>query len=159
MSNTTTQSPSFAEYFAAFVKRRAAKNALASINAKSIFDALDQTNITSVIVDFDGGGDSGQIEQITPYRGDEACDWPECNIHIQDLDMDGGDVLLTQDMREAIETLCYDILEDREGGWENNDGAFGTFSFDAATRKVTLDFNARYTTYETTEHCIEAGEV
>jgi hypothetical protein len=35
-------------------------------------------------------------------------------------------------LSEAIETLCYSYLEQEHGGWENNDGAFGTFELDIA---------------------------
>ena len=158
IGTTTTQSE-FSDFMAAYQKRRDLKKVLASINAKSLFEAFVQTNITSVEVEFDGAGDSGQIEQITPYREAEICDWPTCEINIQDLDMNGGGVLISLDMQKAIEALCYDFLEDREGGWENNDGAYGTFSFDVAARTVTLDFNARYTAVENTAYHIEAGEI
>jgi hypothetical protein len=48
-------------------------------------------------------------------------------------------------LREAIEELCYSYLEQDYGGWENNDGAFGEFIFDVATRKIGLEFNSRFT--------------
>ena len=45
---------------------------------------------------------------------------------------------------EAIETLGYDCLEEDHGGWENNDGAYGEFTFDVAERTITLDYNERH---------------
>ena len=35
------------------------------------------------------------------------------------------------------------ILEQTHGGWENNDGAYGEFTFDVAERTIKLDFNER----------------
>jgi hypothetical protein len=37
-------------------------------------------------------------------------------------------------------------------GWENNDGAFGTFVFDVADRTITLEHNERYTEVNITSH-------
>ena len=37
------------------------------------------------------------------------------------------------------------ILEQEQGGWENNDGAFGEFTFDVAERTIELEFNGRFT--------------
>jgi hypothetical protein len=50
-----------------------------------------------------------------------------------------------KDLRQAIETLCYGYLEHEHGGWENNDGAYGEFTFDVAGRRIDLEFNARFT--------------
>ena len=37
-------------------------------------------------------------------------------------------------------------------GWENNDGAYGTFVFDVPDRTITLEHNERYTEVDTTTH-------
>jgi hypothetical protein len=48
-------------------------------------------------------------------------------------------------LREAIETMVYRLLERNHCGWENEDGAYGEFVFDAASREITLEYNERYT--------------
>ena len=48
-------------------------------------------------------------------------------------------------VRDYIEQLACDFLEDTHSGWENNDGGFGTFTFDVAQRSITLDYDERYT--------------
>ena len=53
--------------------------------------------------------------------------------------------------KQAIETLAWDYLEIYYG-WENNDGAFGTFVFDVPARTITLEHNERYTEVNTTSH-------
>ncbi len=37
-------------------------------------------------------------------------------------------------VRDAIERLAYDFLEETHDGWENSDGAYGDFIFDVAER-------------------------
>ena len=58
----------------------------------------------------------------------------------------------SQPLREAIEALCYDCLGQEHGGWENNDGAYGTFTFDVPKRTIELEFNGRFTDVATSHH-------
>jgi hypothetical protein len=58
----------------------------------------------------------------------------------------------TVSIREAIEHVAYDFLSETHDGWENNEGAFGEFTFDVAKRTVTLDFNYRIIDSEHSQH-------
>jgi hypothetical protein len=58
----------------------------------------------------------------------------------------------TVSIADAIERLAYDLLNDTHCGWENNDGAYGDFTFDVAERTITLDYNERYTASEYSQH-------
>ena len=53
---------------------------------------------------------------------------------------------------EWDDLVAYDFLSETHGGWENNDGAYGEFSFDVAARTITLDYNERYTATEFYSH-------
>lgn len=55
-------------------------------------------------------------------------------------------------VKEAIERLAYDFLEETHGGWENNEGAYGDFLFDVTERMITLNYNERIETSEYTQH-------
>lgn len=55
-------------------------------------------------------------------------------------------------LREIIEDVCYAALSETHGGWENNDGAYGDFTFDVPHRTITLEFNERYTATDYYEH-------
>jgi hypothetical protein len=55
-------------------------------------------------------------------------------------------------LAEAIENLCYAYLEEAHGGWEVNDGSYGTFAFTVADGSVVLDFNLRFSDSENYEH-------
>jgi hypothetical protein len=116
------------------------------INKEALFDTLAQSGITTLAVDFDGEGDSGQIGEITAFSGDAAVPLPELTVTHHRVAYNTGKLDSSQEsLREAIETLCYGYLEQEQGGWENNDGAYGEFAFDVAARKIDLEFNARFT--------------
>ena len=51
-------------------------------NKAALFDALAAAGITSVLVHFDGSGDSGQIEDIDATAGDQPREIPNGNIEI-----------------------------------------------------------------------------
>jgi hypothetical protein len=122
-------------------------------NKRAVFDALAAANITSVLVEFDGEGDSGQINNVTGFRGEERVETPTTNVTLQLVSWGDNEPVPTKSvLNEAIETLCYDYLEDTHGGWENNDGAFGEFLFDVEERSIALEFHARYTDTLTSDH-------
>lgn len=122
-------------------------------NKTMLFDALAAAGITKVVVHFDGYGDSGQIEDIAAYTGDSGASIPAGAIEMARPRW--GETEADHDscsLGDAIEALAYDALEEMHGGWENNDGAYGVFTFDVAARTITLDYNERYETSEYTQH-------
>lgn len=122
-------------------------------NNNALFDALATAGITTVTIHFDGYGDSGQIESIDARdaHGDVAL--PDDEIEIASPTHDGADVTRQKlTLADALETLAYDLLEETHDGWENNDGAYGDFTFDVAARSIILDHNSRYTAVETSTH-------
>jgi len=119
-----------------------------TLNKAALFDALAAAGITTVVVNFDGCGDSGQVEMIEARTGDDDCALPAVEVEIASMGW-GTDTIdrQTQPVREAIETLVYDVLSQTHGGWENNDGACGDFTFDVTERTITLDYNERCMDY------------
>ncbi len=132
------------------------QQALARTNAANkaaLFDALDAAGITEVQADFDGVGDQGQIDGVIALRGNDRAELPETTVGIRQIAwQETESVPAEMKLEEAIETLCYGYLEERHGGWENNDGAYGEFRFDVAARTITLEFNGRYTDIYTHNH-------
>jgi len=114
-------------------------------NKTALFDALAAAGITTVLVNFDGYGDSGQVERIEASAGDEDCALPPVDIDVASAQW-GIAAILRQPkpVCEAIETLVYDVLNQTQRGWENGDGDGGEFTFDVAERTITLDYNERY---------------
>lgn len=103
--------------------------------------------------EFDGEGDSGQINSVTARRCKATVELPTNTVSLQRLSWGGTETFTTDsDLHEAIESLCYNYLEESHGGWENNDGAYGEFHFDVAERTVDLEFHGRFTDTFTSNH-------
>jgi len=134
-------------------------------HANLLFDTLAQTKVSSIEVSFEGCGDSGQIESVdyTDSKGkgiDEAylnktiVKGSATTAYMQydektKLFVDGKGK--EGNVREIIEEICYDKLGASHGGWELNEGSYGTFHFDVPTRKVTLEYNERIEEVRTSE--------
>lgn len=153
--STDISTPAFAP--SDFLQRYAEYERLAAdlhpANKASLFAALRDAGITTVVVTFDGYGDSGQIESIKARNGDHPAEVPPTPVEIARLDFHATEPeRLTEPLGEAIETLAYAFLEQTHGGWENNEGAFGEFVFDVAGETITLDYNERMETSENYTH-------
>ena len=55
-------------------------------------------------------------------------------------------------VRDYIEQLVCDLLEEKHDGWEDGDGAYGEFRFSLDERSVTLEYSERYTATNYYEH-------
>lgn len=94
------------------------------------FNTLESSNIKNGEVQFDGGGDSGEIYDNMTYGGGESIKVPN----------------------EVLDFL-YSALEDFYGGWEINEGSHGYFVFYTKTKEVALNF------YEHTENTEDRGKI
>ena len=122
-------------------------------NKAALFQVLADTTITRIHVSFDGEGDSGQLNTITAYAGDTKIQMPSQELEVHCAHWGSSTLHTTvKPLDTAVEDICYDFLSQEHDGWENNDGAFGEFEIDVATRSVNLEFNARFTDYTLHEH-------
>jgi hypothetical protein len=122
-------------------------------NKEILFAALAEAGIHRVTVEYDGSGDSGQIENVEAWdAGNERMPLltePKVQLVSENPDYPRP----AQNLEAAIESLAWDYLDlDIYYGWENNDGAFGTFVFDVPARSIALEHNERYTEVNTTSH-------
>ncbi len=132
---------------------RMARAKLSEAHKGAVFDVLAAAKIDRVLVEFDGEGDSGQITGVAAFRKKKAVVLPATTVPMQQIKWVCSEPATAEvALQEAIETLCYDYLEDTHGGWENNDGGFGEFRLDVAARTVELEFNGRYTDTFTSNH-------
>lgn len=88
--------------------------------------------VAHVVAEYDGCGDSGQIDTIEFL---DAARQP-C-------------AALPDGVEREVEDFLYDLLEARHGGWENNDGACGTFTWDLAQDALDHEHKARFTDFDT----------
>ncbi|MGD9471263.1 MAG: DUF6878 family protein [Novosphingobium sp.] len=124
-------------------KRRAAFAEQLVTLKRNLFDLLEAQGVVLVTVDFDGCGDSGQIESISAFDEHGEVAVPEDKLANAE---DEG-----EPVKDIIETLAYDLLQSEHGGWENNEGAYGEFRFDVADRTITLGCHMRIETTDFTE--------
>jgi hypothetical protein len=130
-----------------------------------LFDTLAQTKVSFIEVSFEGCGDSGQIEAVdyTDSKGkgidelylDKVIVKGSAKTSYHKWDEKTKKLVLTEakegNVREIIEEVCYDKLGASHGGWEINEGSYGTFYFDVSTRKVRLEYNERIEEVRTSE--------
>jgi hypothetical protein len=115
------------------------------LNKTVLFDTLASLGVTTIVVDFDGEGDSGQINSVAAFVNDQPFQLPKTMLTIRSASW-SDDGLQTRDipLEEGVEEICYGYLTQEHGGWENNEGAYGEFTLTVAERKVELDFNMRF---------------
>lgn len=126
---------------------------LQPLNKTALFDALAAAGVTYVIVSFDGYRDSGQIENVEVKAGDTIVAMPGAMIEVAEAvwgQPEPGRTTIS--IADEIDRLVHDLLANTHCGWENNDGAYGDFTFDVAERTIALDYNDRYTASENYTH-------
>jgi hypothetical protein len=149
MTNDTPETDPQARFAASIAKYQNHARRMAEArpaNKAVLLDALGRAGITSVVVNFDGSGDSGQMERIDVHAGEAEAQLPEGQIEFVEpvLGYPDRSERSTHTVSDAIETLVYALLEETHGGWENDDGAYGEVTFDVAKRTITLDYNERH---------------
>lgn len=125
------------------------KQSILDDNRAAVFAALDRHGLETVTLTFDGYGDSGQIDDVLAV--------PEKSLDLSAITLTqkavrrNNSVIETvcTDLRAALESLCYALLEDVHCGWCNNEGGSGAFVFDTGEGTIRLDFDERYTATET----------
>ena len=119
------------------------------LNKAVILEALLAAGITSVAGEFDGEGDSGQINDVLAYAGDHRIEFPAVTLTLHKAGWNKGELTVSEtSLSEGVEDHFYGYLEQQHAGWENNDGAYGQFTVNVAERTIDLEFYSRYTDYE-----------
>jgi hypothetical protein len=98
---------------------------------------LKEVGVQVVHINYDGCGDSGQIESITYSDGEGKPVSPASRLTITE---------------DQLMDLFYDLIQARHPGWENNDGAFGEFEWNLTADTLQHSHSQRFTDYDTTEH-------
>ena len=150
----------FNTFMAAYDKDRKAREKTNLANQYAIIDALEKAGIALVTVTFDGEGDSGQIEEVKAFSHADTDAEPQplpnkpvkyCEQIFRDHKSSKS--IKEKPLSEAIEELCYALLAEKHGGWENNEGAFGEFTIEVEERRVRLEFDARFIDSVHSDHC------
>ncbi len=97
---------------------------------------LLQLGVAHVHAEYDGVGDSGQIEQISYLDGSDPAQA----------------ITVGEPTNERVEALLYALLNLRHGGWENNDGASGSFRWELVDGTIEHEHHQRYNESDTSVH-------
>ena len=100
-----------------------------------MFDALTGARIDTAEVTFNGYADSGQVDEAVIDGEGADADLRLINIEIARVGW-GNPAIVRENLsvKDAIERLVYDLLQQTYGGWEINQGAYGDFLFDVGDR-------------------------
>lgn len=122
---------------------------MTEIEMTSLLLKLANLGVTGIKVHYDGGGDSGAIEDISYTT--EPCETPEDVDDIVETGWGSKNNLadLDQEAYSAIEKFAYKILDDIEDWW-NNEGGFGDLCICVPSGKYMIDNHVRY--YETEDY-------
>lgn len=107
---------------------------------------LKSLNIATVTIDYDGEGDSGQIENIACY--DAATNDVASKLN-ETVTSAGEDK--SQSLESAIEYFAWDFLSFYHAGFEDNDGGFGTITIDVAKGTARMEHNDRFVDFTTSK--------
>jgi len=100
-------------------------------NREEVKASLLALNITKVVADISGSGDSGWVDLIKFYAGEEEF----------------ADV--SKDLIDSSEQFVFNCLDSIIPGFVNNDGGFGMVEWDTFNDIVTVNGGTYYTeTYE-----------
>jgi hypothetical protein len=122
---------------------------MTEIEMTSLLIKLANLGVTGIKVHYDGGGDSGAIEDISYTT--ESCETPDDVDEKVEIGWGSKNNLadLDQEAYKAIEEFAYKVLDDIEDWW-NNEGGFGDLSICVPSGKYMIDNNVRY--YETKDY-------
>ena len=84
---------------------------------KSVEELFEQLNGNEGRVDFSGGGDDGYIDDFMSVNNSQI------------------------DIPKLIEEMLYSMITSDYAGWENNEGAQGSWLFDPSEKIIIFDFN------------------
>jgi hypothetical protein len=110
-------------------QRRAAEQRVETRAA--LLTELRGLGVTGIDVQYEGYGDSGNVEEVT---------------------VTPGTVTLTEELRRQVEDFGWDFAYSLSPGFENNEGGYGELAWALETDKIDVSHSNRYIETNTTEH-------
>lgn len=126
--------------------------------------ALSSYNVSEILMEYDGSGDSGDgdfsvilpvIDKSvgsggvigTPAENRASTEYKSFRGFMENI-FKQKDPLVTEKATDEFEDAVFSLLP---GGWEINDGSYGTVSVDVATGAIKVEHNERYTEINSSE--------
>ena len=104
-------------------------------NKAALFTVLKSHNITQIVVSFDGYGDSGQMEDVEATSNDKIVSLPHDKVTLSFARHGGEAEIRTESLREAIESMTYDCLEETHWVGKTTMGPLANSSSGSARRR------------------------
>ena len=111
------------DYAAMTAQWRAERETTLKASRAELLAQLRALGISEVTAEYEGYGDSGNVEEVvvTPDT-----------------------ITLTEELRRRVEDFGWDFAYALSPGFENNEGGYGTLTWDIAADSITLDHADRY---------------
>jgi len=150
---------SMTDIMADWEKKQKARREACAVTKLSVMNILRDHGIKYALVEYDGSGDSGQINAVTAY-GPTCPQAPEDSYTYHDHEMAFPDVKVTlpdddgaQTIAAMLEDYAWDLITSYHGGFENNDGGQGHIVFDTTDDSIVFEHGdnvveVHYTTHE-----------
>lgn len=123
-----TQTPDYVTQYLEIQNR--AQEARDETRAALLAD-LRTLGATLIEVDYEGYGDSGNVESVT---------------------VTPAMITLTTELNRRLEDFGWDFAYALSPGFENNEGGYGTLTWDVEADKINVSHSTRYVDSDTTEH-------
>ena len=134
----------------------------------AVWPVLGSLECTTVVVDYDGYGDSGQMNGADFFSGDNKKIQVKRSIMVKAPETfcawDAKTESWVRGIKEEtelvdlLERIASDIVDMRHAGYENNQGGRGTVTFCSLEKTVTCEHEAFYTASERSEFIFGAND-
>ncbi|GFE67224.1 DUF6878 family protein [Litoreibacter roseus] len=111
------------DYTAMMEKWRLERETALKTARAELIAALRALGVTEVIAEYEGYGDSGNVEDIT---------------------LQPNEVTLNEALSRQLEDFAWSVAYNQHPGFENNEGGYGTLTWDISADSITLDHADRY---------------
>lgn len=123
-----TQTLDYAAQYAAAQKKAEA----ARLETRAaLLTELRALGVTLLEVQYEGYGDSGNVEDVTPTP---------------------TEIKLESEVNRRVEDFAWDFAYALNPGFENNEGGYGSLEWNLETDKITISHSNRYVESDTTEY-------